>query len=98
VFGALVAVAIFLFLRKKKQLREIEIPDAMGKKNEYEKAELGTDEEVVKRKPTVRYELADKSLSEMENGRTEPVELKGCDPQPGELNGEEVTTSRRDSS
>jgi hypothetical protein len=52
----------------------------------YKKAELGTDEEMVKKKPSVRYELADEPAK--------VAELRGSEPHRGELEAIETARSR----
>jgi hypothetical protein len=65
---------------RRSKHRKAKVPspgNGAQEEDKYKKAELGADEEVVKRKPTVRYELADEPVT--------PAELRGSDPEPREL-------------
>jgi hypothetical protein len=83
---------------KEKTLRKVKTLGVIGEERGHEKAEFGTDEEAVKRKPTVRYELTDESVNEMAHESARFAELRGCDPEPRKLDGEGVTLLRCDSS
>lgn len=46
--------------------------------------------------PIVRYGFSNELISEMANDASKPVEMKRCAPEPGELDGQNVTALRHD--
>jgi hypothetical protein len=87
VFGFLVAANVasfFYIIRQKRRRRKVRTTldqNIVDDENNFQKVELGTDEEALKRKPTVRYELADEPIDrvELRGGMTELDELEDGD-------------------